>query len=131
MPTDSRTRSPGTSSGEPAALAWVIRPGCSISDSTPPSDSPSTNSLARLQIADRRLLAADGAEAHHAAEAAHLLRRDLVSGVLGQARVEHLGDLRVPGQELHDPLGVVAVPVHPYAERLDAAQGQPGVERAG
>ena len=37
MPTDNRTRSSGTSSGEPATLAWVIGPGTSISDSTPPS----------------------------------------------------------------------------------------------
>src|SRR6185295_4187972 len=44
MPTDSRTRSPGTSSMEPATLACVIRPGCSMSDSTPPSDSPNVNS---------------------------------------------------------------------------------------
>ena len=29
------------------------------------------------------------------------------------------------------PQRVVAVPVHPHAERLDPAQGQPGVERAG
>src|SRR3954454_6040130 len=49
MPTDSRTRSAGTSSGDPAALAWVIRPGCSISDSTPPSDSASVNSRVRSQ----------------------------------------------------------------------------------
>ena len=47
MPTESRTRSPGTSSGEPAALAWVIRCGCSISDSTPPSDSARVNSWVR------------------------------------------------------------------------------------
>src|SRR4051794_16436405 len=49
MPTDRRTRSAGTSSGEPAALAWVIRPGCSMSDSTPPSDSARVNSRARSQ----------------------------------------------------------------------------------
>ena len=62
MPTDSRTRSAGTSSGEPAALACVIRPGCSISDSTPPSDSARTNSFARLQISTACVLAAGRAE---------------------------------------------------------------------
>lgn len=49
MPTEMRTRSAGTSSAEPAAEACVMRPGCSIRDSTPPSDSPSVNTLARLQ----------------------------------------------------------------------------------
>ena len=53
MPTDSRTRSAGTSSGEPAAEAWVIDAGCSISDSTPPSDSASVNSRVRSQTAER------------------------------------------------------------------------------
>ena len=36
---ESRIRSAGTSSSVPATDACVIRPGCSISDSTPPSDS--------------------------------------------------------------------------------------------
>ena len=52
-------------------------------------------------------------------------------GCVGQARVEHLGDtVGCAVQELDHPLGVVAVPVHPDAERLEAAQHQPGVERA-
>src|SRR6266699_2803401 len=51
IPTESLTRSAGTSSGEPAAEAWVILAGCSISDSTPPSDSPSVNNLVRPHIA--------------------------------------------------------------------------------
>ena len=38
---------------------------------------------------------------------------------------------RVAGQEVDDLLGVVAVPVHPHRQRLEAAQGQPGVERPG
>ena len=45
MPTDSRTRSSGTSNCEPAVDACVIAPGCSISDSTPPSDSARMNTL--------------------------------------------------------------------------------------
>ena len=40
MPTDSLTRSGGTASGESATDAWVMVAGYSISDSTPPSDSP-------------------------------------------------------------------------------------------
>ena len=51
MPTDSLIRSSGTSSGEPAAEACVIRAGCSTRDSTPPSDSPSVNSRVRPQAA--------------------------------------------------------------------------------
>ena len=100
-----------------------------MSDSTPPSDSPSVNNRVRSQTAT-----ADSSSAHpeadHSAEPAHLLGRRLVTGVVGQARVQHLGHLRVAGQVLDDPLGVVAVPVHPDAEGTHAAQGQPGVERA-
>ena len=49
MPTDSLIRSPGTSSSEPVTEACVIRAGCSISDSTPPSDSPRVNRRVRPQ----------------------------------------------------------------------------------
>ena len=58
MPTESRTRSAGTSSGDPATLACVIRPGCSISDSTPPSDSPSVNTCVAPHTVERLLLPA-------------------------------------------------------------------------
>ena len=44
-PTERRIRLSGTSSGEPATEAWVIRPGCSIRLSTAPSDSASVNSF--------------------------------------------------------------------------------------
>ena len=84
MPTLSRTRSAGTSRSVPATLAWVIRPGCSIRLSTPPSDSPSVNTWARSQTRERLLLAAGDPERHHAAEALHLARRDRVAGVLGR-----------------------------------------------
>src|SRR5918996_899355 len=43
MPTDSRTRPGSTANGDPAADAWVMRAGCSMSDSTAPSDSASVN----------------------------------------------------------------------------------------
>ena len=55
MPTLSRTRSAGTSRSVPATLAWVIRPGCSISDSTPPSDSPRVKTRVRSQTRERLL----------------------------------------------------------------------------
>ena len=37
----------------------------------------------------------------------------------------------MPGEQLRDALGVVAVPLHPHREGLHPAQGQPVVERAG
>ncbi len=82
-------------------------------------------------VADRHrsLLTTGRAEAHHAPEAPHLLGRDLVAGVLRQPGIEHLSHLRVAGQELDHPLGVVAVPVHPYPEGLDSPQSEPGIER--
>ena len=58
MPTERRTSAPGTSSGEPAADACVIRPGCSMSDSTAPSDSASVNTARARDQIDGRLLAA-------------------------------------------------------------------------
>ena len=130
MPTLRRIRSPGTSSAVPATDAWVIRPGCSIRHSTPPSDSPRVNTSALAADVDGVLLAAGDPERHDAAEPLHLPGRDVVAGVVGQARVVDVGDGLVTGQELDDPLGVVAVPVHPHAEGLEAAQHQPRVERA-
>src|SRR4051812_25046102 len=45
IPTLNRMRLSGTARGELATLAWVITPGCSISDSTPPRLSASKNSF--------------------------------------------------------------------------------------
>ena len=132
MPTESRTRSAGTSSGEPATLACVIRPRVLDQRLDPAerlAEGEHRDQPAHLQ---RGLLAAAQPERHHAAEAAHLLGRDVVAGV------RRAGPGRAPAttagwstQELHDALGVGAVPVHPHAEGLDAAQHQPGVERPG
>ena len=133
MPTESRTRSSGTSSGEPATLACVIRPGCSISDSTPPSDSPSVNTSVRPQTLDGLLLAA----ARPGRRPCRRSRRICLAatswpGCVGQARVVARGETcGCAARSLGDPLGVGAVPVHPHGQRLDAAQHQPGVERAG
>ncbi len=57
--------------------------------------------------------------------------RDVVAGVARQARVEHLGHRGVVREQLDHLHRVVAVPVHPDAERLDATQHQPRVERPG
>jgi hypothetical protein len=55
-----------------------------------------------------------------------LFARDVVG-----VRVTHLGYTRVVAQHLDDSLGVVAVTVHADGEGLDAAEDEPGVERAG
>ena len=70
----------------PSAEAWVIRAGCSMSDSTAPSDSASVKTSVRGDELERGGLAAGGEEAHHPAEAAHLPRRDVVARVRRQAR---------------------------------------------
>src|SRR6478735_9852 len=79
----------------------------------------------------RGLLPSGDPERHDAAVPLHLLRGDRVPGVLGQPGVDHLGDGRVLGEEVDDLLRVVAVPVHPDREGLQAAQREPGVERPG
>ena len=94
-----------TSSGEPADRGVGHAAGCSISDSTPPSDSASVNTRVARDDLERRGLAAASGERHHAAEVAHLLRGDLVAGVVGQARVEHPVDRGVRGEQLDDRAG--------------------------
>ena len=106
-------------------------PGCSISDSTPPSDSARVNTSVAAHIRECRLPTAGQNDRHHPPEPPHLLGRHLVAGVLGQARVQHPQDGRVPGEHLGDALGVVAVPIHSDRERLDAPQREPVVERPG
>src|ERR1700746_3515394 len=99
MPTDSLTRSSGTARADPAAEACVIRPGSSISDSTPPSDSARVNSLVRAHTVAAPpppppLRPAPHREPPHPAEPAHLLRRQLVTGMRRQPRVQDLTDRR-------------------------------------
>ena len=84
MPTERRISAGSTASGESTADAWVMRAGCSMSDSTPPSDSASVNSRVRGDDLERGVLAAGGEEAHHAAEVAHLTARDRVARVVGE-----------------------------------------------
>ena len=131
MPTLSRIRSAGhleVGAGD----AGVGHPaGVLDQDSTPPSDSPRVNTSAALAHVERRLLATGDPERHHAAEALHLPRAISCPGCSGRPGIEDLGDLRVAGQEVDDPLGVVAVPLHPHRQRPQPAQHQPGVERAG
>ena len=102
-----------------------------MSDSTPPSDSASVNSSVAAQTRSAASRPPAQPDGDHAAEAAHLLGRDLVARVLGQARVVHLRDRGCPVRNCDHPLGVVAVPFHAHGEGLHAAQGEPRVERAG
>jgi hypothetical protein len=128
MPTDSRTRSSGTSSSDPAVVGH------------------------RAGVLDQRLDAAQalgegeqlgaGAEVErgltilqthrdHPAEPAHLPGRDLVPRMPGEPWVEHGLDRRMRRQEVDDRLGVVAVLVHADREGLGPAHRQVGVERSG
>lgn len=50
-------------------------------------------------------------------------------GMLGQARVVHLGDVAVTGQELNDLLGVLDMTVNAQRQSLGALEQDPGVER--
>ena len=85
----------GAANGPSAVDACVMRVGCSIRLSTPPSDS---GELEDLRAGDELdcLLFRFGEEGDHAAEVAHLARSDFVSRMLGQARVQDLLDARVP-----------------------------------
>src|SRR3546814_17888816 len=60
-------------------------------------------------------------ERHDAAVPLHLLAGDGVAGVLLEAGVDHLGDLRMSGAELDDLLCVLTVPVHPHAVCFETA----------
>jgi hypothetical protein len=60
-------------------------------------------------------------------EAAHLLFRELVLGMVGQARVEGLPNLRVGSEEAGDLPAIGLVPLHADGERLDPAQDEPGI----
>ena len=58
-----------------------------------------------------------------------VLRGPRVVGVRGKAGVADPGDLRVRGEELGDALGVGHVPIHAQAQRLDALDRLPAIER--
>ena len=79
---------------------------------------------------DRLLLRLDE-ERHHAPEVTHLPCCDLVAGMVRQAGVEHLGHGRVILQEGDHGPCVLAVLAHADGERLQAAEHEPRVERAG
>src|SRR5437588_6381508 len=68
---------------------------------------------------------------HHAAVAAvHLPFCKGVLGVACKAGIEDLLDFRMLFEPLRDLHCIVAMPLHSERERLDAAQGEKGIERA-
>ena len=77
--------------------------GCSMSDSTPPSDSAQAKTFTVLRKLPRRLEAALDVEGDHPAEALHLLAcASACCGCEREARVDDLLDLRVAGEQLGD-----------------------------
>ena len=59
-----------------------------------------------------------------------ILLVELMVGMLGQARVIHLGNMAVTGQELNDLLGVLDMAVDAQRQGLGALEQNPGVKRA-
>ena len=86
-------------------LAWVIVAGWQTSDSTPPRLSARLNSFVRVRNRRAASAAALEPEADHAAEVAHLLAASVVAGVVGQAGVVDLLDLRLLGQPARPAAG--------------------------
>src|SRR5215213_86467 len=86
-----------------------------------------------LRLLHRRvgsLRAAPEGERDHPRKPAHLLFRQLVLGMVRQAWVVHGLDLGMVLQELGDGEGVLLVLAHANGEGLEAAEYDPGVERA-
>ena len=134
MPTLSRTRPSSTPrAGRTSAgmLACVIVAGWPISDSTPPRLSARLNSRVRVRSRWAAVAASLEPDADHAAEVAHLAAGHVVVGMVGQAGIVNAVHLRLLGQPRGERAGVGAMPLHADRQRLDAAQHQPGIERAG
>src|SRR6185295_18742242 len=70
-------------------------------------------------------------EREHAAEARHLAGGDLVARMIGETGEVDPEDGGVPGEELGEDEGILAVRAHPGGERPHAPQHEPAVERRG
>ena len=108
-----------------------MRAGCSIRLSTPPSDSASWKMLRARDELDRLLLGLDE-ERDHPAEVAHLRARDLVAR--GATRGPGRARARPPAWPSRNSATRRAFSqccAHPHGERLEPAQHEPRVERAG
>ncbi len=66
----------------------------------------------------------------HPAEAPHLHRGDRMRRIVGQTGIADRLHRRVGAQHQRDRRGVLALPFEPQPEAADAAQHQPGLERA-
>ena len=107
-----------------------MRAGCSIRLSTPPSDSASRKSFVRATSATAS--SSDSARNETMPPKSRIWRSATSwPGCDAQAGVEHALDRRVPVEEGRDRARVLAVLAHADGERLDPAQHEPRVERAG
>src|SRR5699024_4166215 len=66
---------------------------------------------------------------HHATKATHLLRGNVMTGMIRQTWVKHFLDLWARLQVLGNLLRVAAVAIHAYRQGLDTAGGEVGIER--
>ena len=111
---DSRTSDASTSFVVPATDAWVMRAGCSISDSTAPRLSASVNRRVRLHVVDR---------------AASRRRRGGTTPCRRSRGRGPLATFAIRFEERGDGAGVVLLAFDPDGQRAHAAQQQPAVER--
>ena len=79
--------------------------------------------------AERGFTATLHLERKHAAESAHLPRRDFVTGMRGQSRIMHNFHARMIGQPGRDLERVFRMRAHPPRECLHAAVHEPAIER--
>ena len=115
--------------GPSAVAACVIRYGCSIRLSTPPRLSASVHTFVRATRATAS--SSDSTRNETMPPKSRIWRGgDLVPRVIGQARVEHLRDVRVILEEGDDGAGVLAVLAHPDGERLQPPEHEPRIERS-
>ena len=112
MPTERRMRAGSTSSGEPATGAWLMRPGCSASDSTAPRGLGQREQVGAGRHLQRRLLPATSVT-DTIAPGARIGGSDLVPRVVGQAGPPH-PSRRMGDQRLDDGAGVGDVAVHAH-----------------
>ena len=112
-----------TASGEPATDAWVMRAGCSMSDSTAPSDSASVNSCGAAATTSSAAASPPAATVKDTMPPKSRIccAGDVVAGMVGRAAGR--ARARPPGgatSSVDDRPGVGAVAVHAHAERLHA-----------
>ena len=112
--------------------AWVMIAGCSIRLSTPPQTFGQGEQPGAFQHSPRaRQIAIKHRGDHPAETPGHLLARQVVLGMAGQARINHLDDVGPVLQPAGDFQAVLAMTLHAQGQGLHTAQGQERVERRG